>query len=170
MIDVTDLRILAALQQDARTSNADLARRLAMAPSAVHQRVRKLEQRGVITGYATCVDPTAVGRGLLAFVHVVTEDDLGDLELPRRLADLPGVLEVHDVAGDDGFLLKVRVSDTDALHELLHERLGRVPRVRTTRTTIVLKTHAERFDLPLPHSETTRGGEPRKSPKPRKRP
>ena len=161
MIDATDLRILDALQADARTTNADLARRLEMAPSAVHQRVRKLEERGVISGYAARVAPAAVGRGLLAFVHVATEDDLGDRDLPRRLADLSGVLEVHDVAGEDGFLLKVRVGDTDALHELLHERIGRVPGVRTTRTTIVLKTHAERVDLPLPAVEPTRGREPR---------
>lgn len=150
MIDGVDLRILNVLQKDARATNADMARRLAMAPSAIHQRVRKLEERGVIAGYAARVEPRAVGRGLLAFVHLATEDDLGETRIPYDVAALPGVLEVHDVAGDDGYLVKVRVADTDALHRLLHEGIGSVRGVRSTRTTIVLHTFAEEVALPLP--------------------
>lgn len=152
-IDTTDLEILSTLQADARTANADIARRLDMAPSAIHQRVRKLERRGVIAGYAARVEPRSVGLGLLAFVHLSTDDDLGDPNLGRALAAVSGVLEVHDVAGDDGYLLKVRVADTDALHRLLHQGLGGVPGVRATRTTIVLRTYAEEVALPLPAAE-----------------
>ena len=149
MIDSTDLHILTTLQTQGRTSNADIARSLEMAPSAIHQRVRKLEQRGVIVGYATRIDPRSVGLGVLAFVHLRTDEDLGANDLPRSLVALPEVLEVHDVAGEDGFLLKVRVRDTDALHRLLHESIGRLPGVVGTRTTIVLRTYAERTELPL---------------------
>ena len=155
MIDSTDLEILSDLQTNARTSNAVIARRLGMAPSAIHQRVRKLEERGVIAGYAARVDPEMVGRGVLAFVRLTADAALGDEDLPRHMAALPGVLEVHDVAGDDGYLLKVRVRDTADLHRLLHRGLGGLPGVRDTRTTIVLKTYAERVELPLPNPEST---------------
>lgn len=154
MIDATDLQILQDLQTNARVANADIARRLQMAPSAIHQRVRKLEERGVIEGYAARVDPKAVGRGVLAFVVLATDDELGSTDLPQRVAELPGVLEVHDVAGEDGYLLKVRVGDTDELHRFLHDGLGALPGVRGTRTTIVLKTYSERSELPLPTPES----------------
>jgi Lrp/AsnC family leucine-responsive transcriptional regulator len=68
------------------------------------------------------------------------------------MSSLPGVLEVHDIAGDDGYLLKVRAADTDALHRFLREDLGSLPGVRSTRTTIVLKTISEHSDLPIPIS------------------
>lgn len=154
MIDSTDLEILSDLQTNARVPNTDIARRLAMAPSAIHQRVKKLEEQGVIAGYSARVDPRAVGCGVLAFVSLTTDDELGAVDLPRRIAELPEVLEVHDVAGDDGYLLKVRVADTDALHQFLHHRVGALPGVRGTRTTIVLKTHLERVALPLPEPQT----------------
>ncbi|MEM7204177.1 MAG: Lrp/AsnC family transcriptional regulator [Planctomycetota bacterium] len=150
MIDDTDLVLVEMLQRDARVTNAALARSLDMAPSAVHQRVRRLEERGVVRGYTARIDPSAVGRGLLAFVHLKTDEQLHDTSIPKAVAELPGVLEVHDIAGEDCYLLKVRAADTDALHELIRRGVGAVPGVRSTRTTIVLKTFAECSDLPLP--------------------
>ena len=149
-IDDTDLRLLEELQAQARISNAELARRLEMAPSAIHQRVRRLEEQGVIQGYSTRLEPRSVRRGLLSFVHVRTSEELGDQSVAEALASVPGVLEVHDIAGEDCYLLKVRVADTEALHALLRGRLARIPGVLSTRTTIVLKTIAERVELPLP--------------------
>ncbi len=150
MIDSTDLELLDRLQTDARVSNAELARSLGMAPSAVLQRVRRLEERGVIQGYLARIDPGAVDRALVAFIHLRTEEALHETDIPVAVARLPGVLEVHDVAGEDCYLVKVRVADTDALHRLIREGIGAVPGVLSTRTTIVLKTFAERFDLALP--------------------
>lgn len=156
MIDAIDLRILGQLQANARTSNADLARTLGMAPSAVLQRIRKLEERGVVQGYGARIDPGAVSRGLVAFIHLRTEEALAETTIAEAVAAIPGVLEVHDIAGEDCYLLKVRAADTDALHRLIRTQIGAVPGVTGTRTTIVLKTIAECQQLPIPQPSPTR--------------
>jgi len=149
-LDDTDLQILDALQENARISNAEIARRLGMAPSAILERIRKLETRGVIRGYRAQIDPLAVGRGLLAYVFVRVDERLGESLTGGRLAELPGVLEVHHIAGEDCYLAKVRAGDTASLGRLLRERLGSIPTVHSTRTTIVLETVKETARLPLP--------------------
>ncbi|MFT7669251.1 MAG: Lrp/AsnC family leucine-responsive transcriptional regulator [Planctomycetota bacterium] len=155
IIDRVDLQILSLIQSDARLPNAEVARNLGMAPSAIHQRLRRLEERGVIQGYSARVDPDSVDRGLLSFVHVSTNEALGCFDVASAIAVLPGVLEVHDIAGEDCYLLKVRARNTTDLHRFLREDLGAIPGVRSTRTTIVLKTIAERVDLPIPDSLET---------------
>jgi Lrp/AsnC family leucine-responsive transcriptional regulator len=149
MIDGSDRQILAILQGNARTSNAEIARQIGMAPSAVYERVRKLEERGVIEGYATSIDPKAADLGLLAFIFVRSDDSAGEDDAARVLAALPEVQEVHHVAGEDCFLVKVRTRDTDALGALLRDRVKCIPSVRSTRTTIVLDTIKESAMLPL---------------------
>ncbi len=149
MLDATDVAILELLQANARISNADIARQLDMAPSAILDRIRKLEQRGVIEGYVTRINPVAVGLGLTAFVLVRTEERVGSGAIGQALARTPEVLEVHHVAGEDCYLVKVRVPDTEALSRLLRERFGRLKGVRNTRTTIVLATVKEAQALPL---------------------
>ncbi len=151
-IDSTDLRIMEILQTDARTANAEIARRLTLAPSAIHQRIRKLEERGVIQNYSARVEPNSVRRGLLAFIHLQTDERMGDQAVAEEVARLSGVLEIHDIAGEDCYLLKVRVADTEHLHQLLRNDLAAIPGVRATRTTIVLKTISEHAELPLPAS------------------
>lgn len=148
-IDRTDWEILRRLQPEARTSLAELARHLQMAPSAVHQRVRRLESEGVVRGYQARIDPEAVGCGLLAFIHLRTRERLDEFRIAERIAALPGVLEVHDIAGDDCYLLKVRAADTNDLHRLIREEIGVVEGVESTKTTIVLKTISEHRNLPL---------------------
>lgn len=150
MIDSVDGHLLSLLQADGRLSNAELARRLEMAPSAVFQRVRRLEERGLIQGYAARISPAAVDRALVAFIHLRTEERLAETHVPEALARIPDVLEVHDIAGDDCYLVKVRCAGTDALHSLIRDRIGAVPGVLSTRTTIVLKTFLERGELPIP--------------------
>lgn len=150
MLDATDLRILDVLQQDARTSNAEIARQIALAPSAVFQRIRKLEESGVIRGYHAHVDPAAIELGLLAFVSVQTNEGARAKETTDLLASIPEVVEVHRVVGDDCFLLKVRVADTAALGVLLDEKIQRLPPVASTRTTIVLSSAKAGWSLPLP--------------------
>jgi Lrp/AsnC family transcriptional regulator, leucine-responsive regulatory protein len=150
MIDETDLRILEILQENARTANAEIARQVGMAPSAVLERVRKLEERGVIQGYNARVDPGALGLDLTAFVFVRADERAGAPTTAHRLAEIPEVQEVHHVAGEDCFLAKVRVQGTKALGRLLQEKIGAIDTIRSTRSTIVLDTIKETCVLPAP--------------------
>jgi Lrp/AsnC family leucine-responsive transcriptional regulator len=153
-LDPTDQRILQLLQPNARISNADVARELSMAPSAILERIRKLEQRGLIRAYETRVDPRKVGLSLTAFVFVrADEPPAGGPTIGDQLAALPELLEVHQVAGEDCYLVKLRARDTDDLARVLSQRIGGVRGVRSTRTTIVLATHKETACVPLAHSE-----------------
>ena len=149
MIDETDATILALLQENARISQADVARVVGLAPSAVLERIRKLESRGVIKGYAALVDPHALDQSMLAFIAVRSEQAPGDDSVSRALAACPEVLELHHVAGDDCYLLKVRARDAEHIGQLLRHRFGRIPGVRSTRTTIVLETVKETPRLPV---------------------
>lgn len=140
MIDDIDRRILELLQADARIANAAIARDVGLAPSAVFQRIRKLESSGVIRGYHAHLDATRLGQGLMAFIAVQTGEGARARETAEMLAAIPEVLEVHRVVGEDCFFLKVRVLDAEALGALLDEKIQRLPPVASTRTTIVLST------------------------------
>ncbi len=153
MIDGIDTKILNILQQDARMSNAEIARQVGLAPSAILERIKKLEERGVIRGYATEIEAAEVGFGLTAFVAVRTHECCNETD--KFLAEIPEVLEVHDVAGEDSYLLKVRVKNTKHLSRLLRERLKNVPNVAATKTTIVLQTIKETTALPIEESAKT---------------
>jgi Lrp/AsnC family transcriptional regulator, leucine-responsive regulatory protein len=156
-LDGVDRAILRLLQQNARISNAEIARQVEMAPSAVLERVRKLEDRGVIGGYHARVSPRALGYGLTAFVFVRAEESLGAAGTAEQLRAMPEALEVHHVAGEDCFLVKVRTEDTESLGRFLRERLGPVETVRSTRTTIVLETVKETDELVVPEVRGTGG-------------
>jgi Lrp/AsnC family leucine-responsive transcriptional regulator len=149
-IDDIDLQILNLLQTNARETQAEIARAVGLAASAVLERLRKLESKGVIRGYSADVEPRAVDRGMLAFVAVRSEEAPGDDNVARELARNPDVLEVHHVAGDDCYLIKVRVRDAEQLGALLRTRIGRIAGVRSTRTTIVLETVKETHRLTIP--------------------
>ena len=149
MIDEIDRQLLEILQSDGRTSNAELARRVSMAPSAVFERVRRLEQKGVIRGYGAKLDPGSVERSLLAFVLVRCDERVSEISTGQALANVPEVLEVHHVAGQDSYLVKVRVKDPEALGHLLRERFGAIPTVRSTQSTIALETVKEHWALPV---------------------
>ena len=154
-LDATDWRLLGLLQENARVSQAEMARTVGLAPSAVLERVRKLEAKGVVTGFAAVLSPRSVDLGQLAFVAVRVngageqEEDTGTL-----LAAVPEVLEVHHVAGEDCYLLKVRTRDAQHLGTLLRQRLGRIRGVVSTRTTVVLETVKETARLPLSVTST----------------
>src|SRR2546423_5273957 len=149
-LDDTDRQIIGFLQRDARMANAEIARRLGMAPSAIFDRIRKLEERGIIEGYEARVSAKTVGLGLTAFIFVRGDDGVNDQKTGALLAKIPEVQEVHHVAGEDCYLVKVRVADTDALGALLRERIGAIKAVRSTRTTIALGTLKETYRLALP--------------------
>ncbi|MBV8201690.1 MAG: Lrp/AsnC family transcriptional regulator [Acidobacteria bacterium] len=149
MIDATDREILKILQQNARVTNAEIARQVGMAPSAILERVRKLEARGVIQGYEVRIDPAALGLNLLAYILVRTKDFGGELRTGEELAQIAEVQEVHHIAGEDCFLVKVRVRDARTLGRLLRERFTGGGGISSTRTTIVLETLHETTRLPL---------------------
>ena len=149
MIDAIDRQILMILQQNARTSNAEIARQIDMAPSAVLERIRRLESRGVIQGYEARINPEALGLGTLAFVFVRSRDFDGEAKTAELLSQIPEVQEAHHIAGEDCFLLKVRVQDAKTLGRLLRERIGSTGAVQSTRTTIVLETLRESAQVPL---------------------
>lgn len=149
MLDDIDRKILEILQAEGRTTNVELARRIGMAPSAVFERVRRLEQRGVITGYAARVNPKAVDRPLLAYVLVRSDERIGTSSSGEALAKLPEVLEVHHVAGQDSYLVKVRVKDPEALGKLLRDRFGAIESVRSTQSIIALDTFKDTWALSI---------------------
>jgi len=155
MIDSIDSRILKILQDNGRTSNAEIARQIGLAPSAVFERIRKLEERGTIEGYTIRANPRNLGLGLLCFIFVRSDERGGGVETAEQLAAIPGVMEVHHVAGEDCFLVKVRAEDTDALGRLLRERINRIDTITSTRTTIVLDTVKETAAIPLPADADT---------------
>jgi Lrp/AsnC family leucine-responsive transcriptional regulator len=149
MIDGMDREILSIVRANARVSNVEIARKVGMAPSAVLERIRKLESKGVITGYEARLSPKALGLGLLAFVFVKADDRVGSDRAGEALAQIPEVLEVHHIAGEDCYLVKVRTADTESLGRLLREGFGAVSNIRSTRTTIVMNTIKESAQLPL---------------------
>src|SRR5215469_9847258 len=126
MIDSIDTEILTILQANSRTSNAEIARQLGMAPSAIFERIKRLEERGYIEGFTARLNPRRLNLGLLAFVQVRSRDRVSDLTTAERLAAIPEVLEVHHVAGEDCYLLKVRAADTESLGRLLRDRFGAI--------------------------------------------
>jgi Lrp/AsnC family leucine-responsive transcriptional regulator len=131
-------------------TQAEVAKAVGLAPSAVLERIRKLESRGVIAGYTALIDPHAVDYRMLAFVAVrisVVGDE--EREVAARLAAMPEVLEVHHVAGDDCLLLKLRARDAEHVGVLLRNQVSAIPGVRSTRTTIVLGSVKESPRLPL---------------------
>lgn len=143
MFDEIDLRILEMLKEDARVANAAIARDVGLAPSAVFQRIKKLEDQDVLQGYHARIDPAALDQGLLAFISVQTGEGARARETAELLSAVPEVLEVHRVVGEDCFYLKVRVKDTGALGALLDEKIQTLEPVASTRTTIVLSTYKE---------------------------
>jgi Lrp/AsnC family leucine-responsive transcriptional regulator len=152
-IDDIDLRILEILQENAREQQVDVARAVGLAPSAVLERMRKLEARGIVRGYAAQIDPRVLDLRMLAFVAVRSEEGPGEDKVAKSLASLPEILEVHHVAGEDCYLIKVRARDAEHLGALLRGRIGGIPGVKSTRTTIVLETVKESSRLPIRHPQ-----------------
>lgn len=146
-LDQIDLQILRLMQANARINNADIARELGMAPSGILERVKKLEQKNVLLKYNAQINPAAVGQKLLAFIFIKANDGLGSPETAKALAAFPEVQEVHDIAGDDGYLVKVRTQDASTLVNLIRHSFSQIPTIISTRTTIVLDTMKEEHQV-----------------------
>jgi len=147
-IDDIDYNILEILQEKARIPNAEVARQIGMAPSAVLERIRKLEERGFIEGYEVRLNPQEFGQGMTAFVLVAAVQS-GAGRLADKLVAIPGVQEVHQIAGEDGYLLKLRVSDNAELGRILQDEITTLQGVQQTRTNIVLNTLKETRKIDL---------------------
>lgn len=148
-MDEIDRKLLALLQEDGRMPNREIARRLGMAASSTHERIKRLEERGPILGYQARLDPDAAGLGLLAFVMVKCRGLAAASDTADALARIPNVLEVHHVAGDDCFLTKIRCENPKDLKRVLSEEFARIEAIEGTRTTIALETIKESGVLPL---------------------
>jgi Lrp/AsnC family leucine-responsive transcriptional regulator len=151
-LDKTDLQILRLMQDNARISNADMARELGMAPSGVLERVKKLEQKQVLQQYTARINPAALGQKMLAFVFIKAADSPGGGDTGRLLAQIPEVQEVHNVAGEDCYLVKVRTYDSATLMGLMRSEFSKIPNLLSTRTTIVLETMKEQQQLVIPEN------------------
>ena len=154
-LDKTDLQILDLMQANARISNVDMAKQLEMAPSAVLERVKKLEQKNVITDYTTRINPVSLEQKLLAFIFIKANEGMACGETGKQLAKIPEVQEVHNVAGEDCYLVKVRVADSASLIELMRAKFSKISTIQSTRTTIVLETLKEENKLVIPKKQST---------------
>jgi len=144
----TDLRILDILQRDGRASYADIGAAVGMSAPSAHERVKKLESRGVIQGYSARVDARAVGRGILAFSWIRQSPGPVSTDLTDAFSALPEVEECHHIAGEADYLLKVRAADTLDLERVMKQIQG-IPFVHTTETDVVYSSAFEQRPLAL---------------------
>lgn len=153
-MDAVDTRIVDLLQTDARLTQAQIARTVGLSQPSVAERIRKLEEQGVITGYAAKVDPRKLGKDITAFIGVGIEHPRYFEAFAKKVLGMEEVLECHRVAGEDSYLLKVRTEDTGSLDRLLVKQLRMLPGVTRTYTTIVLCSVKEETRV-APRKETT---------------
>ena len=154
-LDRVDRRILELLRHDGRMSHAAVAKTVGLSGPAVHERVRKLEQRGIIAGYSAVLDPESLGKHHVAFVMVTLSEGnefAADDPIVAKICDEPDVLEFHRIAGEDCYMIKTRTSTNSDLERLLR-RIRSIRGVARTRTTIVLSTELEKPTIDVPTEE-----------------
>jgi Lrp/AsnC family transcriptional regulator, leucine-responsive regulatory protein len=149
-LDSIDIELLRILQEDGRISNAELAQRVGLAAPTVLRRVKLLEERGYIRGYAALVDPLAIGLTVTAYIFIETAAGCNLNETEAFLCQVPGIQEVHHLIGEWCFLLKVRTTSPQTLEHLIYQHLRNHPHVRRTLTTLATSSKFETTALPLP--------------------
>ncbi len=148
MIDSISLEILTILQNKARIPNVEVSRQVGLAPSAVLERIRKMENQGIIQGYEVRLNPELFDRALIAFIRVKTAAS-ATRDIGSALSEIPEVQEVHYIAGEDSYLIKVRTSNTKMLGQLLCDRIQLISGVISTKTSTVLSTVKETSRIPI---------------------
>ncbi|HEY9644262.1 MAG TPA: Lrp/AsnC family transcriptional regulator [Coleofasciculaceae cyanobacterium] len=148
-LDEIDFKVLQHLMAEGRITWSELANRLDLSTPAAGDRVRRLQERQVIKGFAALVDPAAIGCHLTAFIAVTLEHPRHRADFLQKIHDLVEIQECHHVTGDDDYLLKIRCHTTQALEYLISEELKSIPGVLKTRTMIALSTVKETPVLPL---------------------
>jgi Lrp/AsnC family transcriptional regulator, leucine-responsive regulatory protein len=141
-LDEIDTAILVNLQQDSRIAYADLAQKVGLSVGAVHERVKKLERKGVIKRYRVDVDPEAIGLSLTAFVAVQLESNSSCRSLMPEFLKFPEIEEVYSVAGEIDVILKVHSTDTKTLEDLLY-RIKAINGISRMTTRVVLSTELQ---------------------------
>ena len=136
-MDDIDRAVLRCLRENGRISNRELARRINLTPSATLKRVRHLEEAGVITGCAVRLDHRKLGLNMNVLISVVTSENVGTINVGRQLAAFPDVCDVYDVAGSMSYIVRAAVRDTAGLNDLII-RMGRIPGVTRTQTTLIM--------------------------------
>ncbi len=147
-MDEIDRKIIELAQTDGRVTNATLAEATGLSVSAANERLRRLQERGLISGWSARVDPEAVGLGLLAFLFVLVDRTEHNRPFVAAAAALPEVLELHHVTGEWSYLLKVRAASPRALEALITERIKALPGVARSMTVIALSSAKETSALP----------------------
>ena len=161
-MDAIDGQIVELLRVNARLSYAELGRKVGLSAPAVHDRVGKLESRGVLRGYHAIADPNAIGLGITALVGIIETDNGDSDEVAAALYEMPEVESCYFLAGEESFLIKVRVATMAELERLI-VRINKVPGVARTRTTVALSTKWEgrpqpgRYPQQSPRSSQERG-------------
>ena len=148
-MDKTNLKILRILQKKARIPNIEVSRLINLAPSAVLERIRKMEGNGIISGYEVRLNPDRFGYPLVSFIQIHLTPECDHRQVSDILSARSEILEVHFVAGDDCFLVKTRTSGTEQLNTLLQDLSASIIGVSNTRTFVVLSTHKETAQIPL---------------------
>lgn len=151
MLDAISLEILKILQEKARIPNVEVSRQVGLAPSAVLERIRKLEKQGIIDGYEVRLNPERFNCSQVSFIHVTSRASETQ-KVGEILSAIPEILEVHFVSGSDCYLIKVRSSDTKALADLLQKKISTIHGVVSTRTETVLSTMKETNRIPISSS------------------
>ncbi len=141
-LDATDRRILAALQRDGRVSNADLAERINLSPSACHRRVQRLEAAGLIAGYVALLDLRRIGKPTTVFVELTLSGQSDEVldAFEREVARVPDVLECHLMAGSADYLIKIVAADTEDFARIHRRYLSRLPGVVSMQSSFALRT------------------------------
>ncbi len=148
-MDPMDARILDILQRDGRRSYAEIGAEVGMSGPSAHERVKKLEARGILRGYTAQVDPSAVGMGVLAFMWVTQAPGSIADDITDAFAEIAEIEDCHRIAGEGDYLLKIRASDTLDLERVVR-RVQTTRHVYRTETDIVFSTAFERRPLPIP--------------------
>ena len=143
MINSIDREILKLLQENARIPNSEIAKRLKKAPSAIWERIKKLEDRGIIQGYTTIVNPEAANLNILAFVTIGINTTNWSDSCCDALKAIPNIEELHEVVDQDSYLAKVRVKDMQELSEVLKIKIAEIPEVKSTKTMMVIRAIKE---------------------------
>jgi Lrp/AsnC family leucine-responsive transcriptional regulator len=149
-LDELDIRIVDLLQRDGRATQLEISRAVGLSQPAVAERIRKLEDRGVITGYTARVDAAKLGKDITAFIGVNIEHPKYFEGFAKKVLALPDILECHRVAGQDSYILKVKTANTKTLDALLVETLRTIAGVTRTQTTIVLSSIKEDTHVRVP--------------------
>jgi len=149
-MDNTDKKILSLMQENGRISNAEIARTIGLAPSAIHERIKKLESRDLIVKYRTVVDRERLGYKLLAYVFISTDESALEMDIANRISEFPEVLEMHIIAGEHGFLAKMVFEDARTMSVSLREKFNAIGAKVRTHSIIVLETLKEDSMIPIP--------------------